>query len=83
MTFLPRSHRGGRYNGEMKRLMLRHAFRFVTTVVLVIGTGNVRSQRAAEKIGAVRRAGVRRDGAGSESYEVTLHAGSFGSAAPR
>src|SRR4051794_3045311 len=27
-TFLARSHWGGRYNGEMKRLMLGHAFRF-------------------------------------------------------
>jgi len=53
-SFLARSHWGGRYNGEMKRLMLAHAFRFVKSVVLVIGPDNVRSQRAAERIGAVR-----------------------------
>src|SRR5580765_2014498 len=28
-TFLSRSHWGGKYNGEMKLLMLNHAFRFV------------------------------------------------------
>jgi RimJ/RimL family protein N-acetyltransferase len=52
-TFLARSHWGGRYNAEMKRLMLDHAFRFVGSVVLVIGPQNMRSRRAAEKIGAV------------------------------
>ena len=66
-TFLARSHWGGRYNGEMKRLMCEHAFRFVDTVVLLIGPENVRSQRAAEKIGAVR-AGTRPNAYGRLSY---------------
>ena len=33
-TFLARSHWGGMYNREMKRLMLDHAFRFVSRVDL-------------------------------------------------
>jgi N-acetyltransferase len=53
-TFLVRSHWGGRYNGEMKQLMLGHAFRFVNNVVFLIGYENYRSQKAVEKIGAVR-----------------------------
>ena len=65
-TFLARSHWGGVYNGEMKRLMLRHAFGFVKSVIFLVGPQNVRSQRALEKIGGVR-AGSRRDGAGQES----------------
>lgn len=52
-TFLARSHWGGRYNGELKRLMLGHAFRFVDSVVFYVGPTNIRSQRAVEKIGAV------------------------------
>jgi len=52
-TFLERSYWGGIYNGEMKRLMLAHAFRFVETVVFRIGTTNLRSRRAIEKIGGV------------------------------
>jgi N-acetyltransferase len=52
-TFLARSYWGGPYNGEMKRLMLDHAFWFVDSVVFVIGPKNVRSQRAIEKIGGV------------------------------
>jgi RimJ/RimL family protein N-acetyltransferase len=52
-TFLGRSHWGGNYNGELKRLMLDHAFKFVESVVFLIGLTNVRSQRALEKIGGV------------------------------
>lgn len=52
-TFLARSHWGGRYNGEMKSLMLQHAFQFVDSVIFVIGSQNIRSQRAVQQIGAV------------------------------
>jgi N-acetyltransferase len=72
-SFLARAYWGGKYNGEMKRLMLDHAFRFVERVVLLIGPHNVRSQRAAERIGGVR-AGTRTDAAtGRESvvFEIT------------
>jgi len=65
--FLARSHWGGRYNGEMKRLMLQHAFRFVGSVIFLIGRHNFRSQRAVEKIGGVR-VGSRVDTAGRENY---------------
>jgi RimJ/RimL family protein N-acetyltransferase len=51
-TFLARSHWGGRYNAELKLLMLRHAFRFVRSVVFFVSPENVRSQRALENIGA-------------------------------
>lgn len=53
-TFLARSHWGGKYNLEMKQLMLRHAFRFARRVVFRVGPQNVRSQRAVEKLGAIR-----------------------------
>ena len=74
-TFLARSHWGGRYNGEMKRLMLQHAFRFVRRVVFLVAPQNLRSQKAMEKIGG-RRAGSRWDTAGRESivYEMTAAA---------
>src|SRR6516164_11103184 len=52
-TFLARSHWGGAYNREMKRLMLGHAFPFVKQVAFRIGSNNIRSQRAVEKIGAI------------------------------
>lgn len=52
-TFLARSYWGGEYNGEMKRLMVGHALRFVESVVFLVGPENFRSRRALEKIGAV------------------------------
>jgi RimJ/RimL family protein N-acetyltransferase len=64
-TFLARACWGGRYNGEMKRLMLRHAFRFVRRVIFLVDSGNIRSQQAVVRIGAVQ-AGLRRDGTGRE-----------------
>ena len=51
-TFLATRYWGGRYNGEMKRLMLDHAFQSVDRVVFMIGTTNQRSRRAIERIGA-------------------------------
>jgi len=53
-TFLATKYWGGRYNAEMKQLMLAHAFKFVENVVFFVGENNFRSQRATEKIGAVK-----------------------------
>jgi len=71
-TFLAREFWGGRHNGEMKRLMLDHAFRSVDRVIFVIGPDNRRSRRAVEKIGAVL-AGSTTDAKGRERlvYELT------------
>jgi RimJ/RimL family protein N-acetyltransferase len=59
-TFLARKYWGGRYNREMKELMLDHAFRFVESVIFYVGEKNIRSQRATEKIGAIRNGLVRK-----------------------
>lgn len=74
-TFLARSHWGGRYNGEMKRLMLEHAFRFVDRVVFHVGPSNWRSRRAVENIGGVLT-GTDRNAVGRESvvYEIAAEA---------
>jgi len=71
-TFLARSHWGGVYNGEMKRLMLRHAFQFVENVVFLVGPQNLRSQKALEKIGAVCVGSrVNAEGVDSFVYQIT------------
>src|SRR6516225_4499347 len=75
-TFLARSHWGGVYNREMKHLMLRHAFRFVDRVLFVVGSQNLRSQRAVEKISGVR-VGSRTDRSGRESFVYQISASSF------
>lgn len=51
-TFLARSYWGGKYNAEMKALMLDHALKHVDRVVFKIGENNLRSRKAVEKIGA-------------------------------
>jgi RimJ/RimL family protein N-acetyltransferase len=51
--------------------MIEHAFRFVERVVFLVGPDNLRSQRAVEKLGAVR-AGTRADGAGAISVLFEL-----------
>jgi len=53
-TFLARKYWGGRYNRELKQLMLAHAFKFVESVVLLVGENNIRSQKATEKVGGIR-----------------------------
>ena len=59
-TFLTRKYWGGGCNREMKRLMLNHAFKFVENVVFYVGQNNIRSQKAMEKIGAIRNGIVKR-----------------------
>jgi len=50
-SYLARSHWGGAWNGEVKHLLMSHAFRFVETVYFRVGADNARSRRAVEKIG--------------------------------
>ncbi len=62
-TFLAREYWGGRYNWELKRLMLDHAFKFVENVVFYVGQNNIRSQKATEKIGGIK------DGMVTKAYQ--------------
>lgn len=72
-TFLIRRCWGGAYNGELKALMLGHAFRYVQSVVFHVRVGNLRSQRAVEKIGGVMT-GSGIDGYGRESVVYRISA---------
>jgi RimJ/RimL family protein N-acetyltransferase len=53
-TFLAKDQWGSKYNFAVKRLMLDHAFRYVSKVLFHIGAGNIRSQKAIEKLGAMK-----------------------------
>lgn len=53
-TFLARDHWGSTYNRSLKTLMLNHAFTFAESVLFHIGVVNIRSQKAIEKLGAVK-----------------------------
>ena len=54
-TFLSRRFWGGAFNFELKKLMISHAFTFADRVLFHTSEHNLRSQRAIEKLGAVRR----------------------------
>jgi RimJ/RimL family protein N-acetyltransferase len=69
-TFLARAYWGGAYNGEMKRLMLQHAFRVVRSVIFVVGPNNLRSRRALEKIGGVLAGTLERGGRENVIYRI-------------
>lgn len=53
-SFLSRKYWGGTYNKAMKSLMINHAFKTIHQVIFYIGTANVRSQKAVEKLGGLR-----------------------------
>ena len=86
-TFLSRSHWGGSYNREMKRLMLAHALGFVERVKFRVGEDNLRSRRAMEKIGGqltdettiTERAGA---GVVHVTYEITREGFASGPLSP-
>jgi len=80
-TFIARSHWGGAYNGEVKRLMIDHAFGWARLVTIKVHESNLRSLRAVEKLGAERvRLEPARHGIGS-SVVFALTPGVWPSAA--
>ena len=53
-TFIGTQFWGNGYNKALKKLMLDYAFQFVDKVYFHIGAYNFRSQKAIEKIGAIK-----------------------------
>ena len=53
-TFIGRKFWGDGYNKALKKIMLDYAFQYVDKVYFHIGAFNIRSQKAIEKIGAVK-----------------------------
>lgn len=53
-TFIGRKFWGNGYNKALKKIMLDYAFQRVDKVYFHIGAFNVRSQKAIEKIGAIK-----------------------------
>ena len=53
-TFLAKKYWGGIYNRSVKQLLIDYAFQSVNTIFLHIGASNIRSQKAAQNIGAIK-----------------------------
>ena len=53
-TFFSRNCWGQPYNKSTKQMMLHYAFQFVDQVIFHVGANNIRSQKAMEKLGAIK-----------------------------
>ena len=53
-TFISREYWGTKYNSLLKELMINYAFQFVNSVHFHVGDTNFRSQKAVEKLGAIK-----------------------------
>lgn len=53
-TFFARSCWGNKINRQVKKLMLDYAFQFVDKVIFHVGSKNIRSQIAMERIGGIK-----------------------------
>lgn len=53
-TFYGRNYWGTSYNPSVKKLMMDYAFQFVDTIYFHIGANNIRSQKAIERLGAIK-----------------------------
>ena len=53
-TFMARKYWGKDYNKALKKLMMDYAFQYVDIIYFHIGAHNIRSQKAIEKIGAIK-----------------------------
>jgi len=76
-TFIGRKFWGNDYNKSLKKLMLDYAFQHVNKVYFHIGAFNIRSQKAIEKIGAIKIDEFEVEYYGEDSklnfvYEITL-----------
>lgn len=53
-TFIDRDHWGNGYNSALKKLMIDYALQNVKNIYFHVGLTNYRSQKAVEKLGAVK-----------------------------
>lgn len=53
-TFISRKYWGTNYNAALKKLMINYAFQFVNKIYFHVGETNYRSQKAVEKLGAIK-----------------------------
>jgi RimJ/RimL family protein N-acetyltransferase len=77
-TFIGRKFWGIGYNKAIKKLMLDYAFQYVNKVYFHIGAFNIRSQKAIEKIGAIKIDEFEVEYYGEDSklnfvYMITVH----------
>ncbi|WP_394775000.1 GNAT family N-acetyltransferase [Flavobacterium sp.] len=78
-TFIARKFWGGLYNKSNKKLLIDYAFQSLDSVIFHIGADNIRSQKAVEKLGAVKinEMNVMNNGVDIPHFEYELKAGNY------
>jgi RimJ/RimL family protein N-acetyltransferase len=71
-TFISRKYWGTSYNLALKNLMINYAFQFVDSILFHVGNTNFRSQKAVEKLGAIRTETVINNETGKTNVTFTL-----------
>lgn len=60
-TFIDRNLWGTSYNASIKKIMVDYAFQFVENIHFHVGETNFRSQKAVEKLGAIKIGEIKDD----------------------
>ncbi|MBS7231437.1 GNAT family N-acetyltransferase [Flavobacterium psychroterrae] len=78
-TFIGRKFWGGLYNKSNKKLLIDYAFQHLDSVFFHIGADNIRSQKAVEKLGAVKinEMNVTSNGIDIPHFEYELKAANY------
>ena len=71
-TFIERKYWATPYNRAIKNLMINYAFQFVESIIFHVGDTNFRSQKAVEKLGAIRTETILNKETGKTHFIFTL-----------
>ena len=71
-TFIDRKYWATPYNRALKNLMVNYAFQSIETIIFHVGDTNFRSQKAVEKLGAIRTETILNKETGKTHFIFTL-----------
>lgn len=64
---------GASYNSAIKKLMIEYAFQFVDVIEFHVGETNFRSQKAVEKLGAIKIGEIKDDTSSKTNWVYQLN----------
>ena len=71
-TFIDRKYWATPYNRALKNLMINYAFQYVDSILFHVGSTNFRSQKAVEKLGAIRKETLLNNETGKTNFTFAL-----------
>ena len=71
-TFIDRKYWATPYNRALKNLMINYAFQYVDSILFHVGSTNFRSQKAVEKLGAIRTETLLNNETGKTNFTFAL-----------